>query len=185
MVAAPTPTRADTSDAATAIYGGADAIMLSAESATAQYPCEAATNMSRIIESTERHKMYRSIVNASEPDEEQTAPTAAAADLATMIGASAILAFTSSGTTATRIARKRPKVLILAITPEERVSRQLCLLWGRPRHEVPQHKLLRGDGRTRDANRSQRELLRRMPMSSSPWPAYVSAMPAQPIIYAW
>ncbi len=88
MVAAPTPTRAEASDVATAIYDGADAVMLSAESATGQYPREAVAMMSRIIESTERHKMYRSIIDASQPGEEETAPhavAAAAADLAAAI----------------------------------------------------------------------------------------------------
>jgi pyruvate kinase len=133
MVGAPTPTRAEVSDVATAIYDGADAVMLSAESATGQYPREAVAMMSSIIQSTERHKMYRSIIDASQPGEEETAPhavAAAAADLAAVIQASAIVAFTSSGTTAARIARKRPKVSILAVTPDQRVSRQLCLLWG-------------------------------------------------------
>ncbi|HEY5131816.1 MAG TPA: pyruvate kinase [Bradyrhizobium sp.] len=133
MVAAPTPTRAEASDVATAIYDGADAVMLSAESAIGLYPREAVAMMSRIIESTERHKMYRPILDASQPGEEETAPhavAAAAADLAAALHASAIVAFTSSGTTAARIARKRPKVSILAITPDRRVSRQLCLLWG-------------------------------------------------------
>jgi pyruvate kinase len=133
MVAAPTPTRAEASDVATAIYDGADAVMLSAESATGRYPREAVEMMNRIIESTERHKMYRSILDASQPGEEETAPhavAAAAADLAAAIHASAIVAFTSSGTTAARIARKRPKVAVLAITPDQRVARQLSLLWG-------------------------------------------------------
>ena len=133
MVAAPTPTRAEASDVATAIYDGADAVMLSAESAAGHYPREAVEMMSRIIESTERHKLYRSILDASQPGEEQTAPhaiAAAAADLAEALQASAIVAFTSSGATAARIARQRPKVAILAITPDQRVSRQLCLLWG-------------------------------------------------------
>jgi pyruvate kinase len=77
--------------------------------------------------------MYRQVLEASQPGEEETAPhavAAAAADLAEALHASAIVAFTSSGTTAARIARKRPKVALLAITPDERVSRQLCLLWG-------------------------------------------------------
>jgi pyruvate kinase len=133
MIAAPTPTRAEASDVATAIYDGADAVMLSAESATGRYPREAVAMMSRVIESTERHKMYRSIIDASQPGEEETAAhavAAAAADLAAALQASAIVAFTSSGTTAARIARKRPKVPILAVTPDRRVSRQLCLLWG-------------------------------------------------------
>jgi pyruvate kinase len=133
MVVAPTPTRAEASDVATAIYDGADAVMLSAESATGRYPREAVEMMNRIIESTERHKMYRPILDASQPGEEETAPhavAAAAADLAAAIHASAIVAFTSSGTTAARIARKRPKVAVLAITPDQRVARQLSLLWG-------------------------------------------------------
>jgi pyruvate kinase len=133
MIAAPTPTRAEASDVATAIYDGADAVMLSAESATGRYPREAVEMMNRIIESTERHKMYRPILDASQPGEEETAPhavAAAAADLAAAIHASAIVAFTSSGTTAARIARKRPMVAVLAITPDQRVARQLSLLWG-------------------------------------------------------
>src|SRR5215510_2888850 len=133
MVHAPTPTRAEASDVATAIYDGADAVMLSAESATGQYPREAVEMMDRIIRSTEQHKMYRSIIEATQPDEEKTPPhavAAAAADLASVIHAAAIVAYTSSGTTAGRIAHKRPRVPILATTTSVEVSRRLCLLWG-------------------------------------------------------
>jgi pyruvate kinase len=133
MVAVPTPTRAEASDVATAIYDGADAVMLSAESAMGRYPREAVEMMDRIIRSTEQHKMYRSIIEATQPDEEATPPhavAAAAADLASAIHAAAIVAYTSSGATAARIARKRPRVPILATTPSLEVSRRLCLLWG-------------------------------------------------------
>jgi pyruvate kinase len=133
MVAAPTPTRAEASDVATAIYDGADAVMLSAESATGQYPREAVAMMDRIIASTERHKLYRSIMAASANVEEDSAPhavAAAAAGLAESIDAKAIVAFTSSGTTAARIARKRPALPILSITPDLQVARQMALLWG-------------------------------------------------------
>ena len=133
MVGAPTPTRAEASDVATAIYDGADAVMLSAESASGAYPVEAVEMMDRIIRSTEHHKLYRSIIDASAPDEEHTAPhavAAAAAGLAQVIHSSVIVAFTTSGTTAARIARKRPEVPTLAITADEAVSRRLCLLWG-------------------------------------------------------
>ena len=133
MVAAPTPTRAEASDVATAIYDGADAVMLSAESATGQYPWEAVEMMDRIIRSTEQHRMYRPIIEAIQPDEEKTPPhavAAAAADLASAIHAAAIVAYTSSGATAARIARKRPRVPILATTTSVEVSRRLCLLWG-------------------------------------------------------
>ena len=133
MVGAPAPTRAEASDVATAIYDGADAVMLSAESATGRYPVEAVAMMDRIIRSTEGHKLYHSLVAASEPGEEETPPHAVAsatASLAEAVGATAIVAYTLSGTTAARIARKRPSVPILALTPELETSRRLCLLWG-------------------------------------------------------
>ena len=133
MITSPTPTRAEASDVATAINDGADAVMLSAESASGQYPIEAVTMMDRIIRTTERDAIYRQIITAIEPEVEDTAPhavAAAAADLADSIHAAAIVAFTSSGTTAARIARKRSVTPILALTPDIHVARRLCLLWG-------------------------------------------------------
>jgi len=133
IVGAPTPTRAEASDVATAIYDGADAVMLSAESALGQYPVEAVAMMDRIISRTEQDKVYRSIVTALRSEIEESPPHAvasAAADLAQAIHAPCIVAFTSSGTTASRIARTRPDVAILAVTPDENVARRLCLLWG-------------------------------------------------------
>lgn len=133
MVSSPAPTRAEASDVATAIYDGADAVMLSAESAVGQYPIEAVSVMDRIIRKTESHKDYRSILNALEPVVEPTiqhAVSAAAADVASLIDAKVIVAFTSSGATAYRIARKRPTVPILAITPDESIVRRLVLTWG-------------------------------------------------------
>jgi pyruvate kinase len=133
MVACPTPTRAEASDVATAIYDGADAVMLSAESASGQYPLEAVAMMDRIIRRTEQHKLYRSLVRATEPEIELTPPhavAAAAAGLADAIEAAVIVAFTSTGTTAARIARRRPAEPILSLTPSELVARQMTLLWG-------------------------------------------------------
>jgi len=133
MVATPAPTRAEASDVATAIYDGADAVMLSAESASGQYPLEAVGMMDRIIRSTENHKLYRSIIQASALDEEHSPPhavAAAAADVAEQIGAVAIVGFTSSGTTAARIARRRPALPIVTLTPDALVARQMALLWG-------------------------------------------------------
>ncbi|MEM9027477.1 MAG: pyruvate kinase [Pseudomonadota bacterium] len=133
MVSSPAPTRAEASDVATAIYDGADAVMLSAESAVGQYPIEAVSVMDRIIRRTEAHKDYRSILTALEPVVEPTiqhAVSAAAADVASVIDAKVIVAFTSSGATAYRIARKRPEVPILAITPDKHVMRRLVLTWG-------------------------------------------------------
>ncbi|RVU14760.1 pyruvate kinase [Methylobacterium oryzihabitans] len=133
MVAAPAPTRAEASDVATAIYDGADAVMLSAESATGQYPVEAVAMMDRIIRSVEGHKLYRSIVAASDPGEEETPPHAVAtatATLAEAVHARAIVTYTTSGTTAARVARKRPAVPILALTPNLATARRLSLMWG-------------------------------------------------------
>lgn len=133
MINAPAPTRAEASDVAGAIYDGADAVMLSAESAAGKYPVEAVRMMDRIIDKTEHHSHYRLIMNATEPDVAESPPHAvasAAADVAKAIGAAAIVAYTASGATASRIARKRPPVPILAMTPSDLVARQLCLLWG-------------------------------------------------------
>lgn len=133
MTANPSPTRAEASDVATAIYDGADAVMLSAESASGSYPLEAVEMMDRIIRRTEEHKLYRSIIAASQSKIEQTPPHAvaeAAANLAEAIGATAIAAFTSSGITASRIARRRSEVPILAITPDVGTLRRLTLCWG-------------------------------------------------------
>lgn len=133
MTSAPSPTRAEASDVATAIYDGADAVMLSAETASGKYPLEAVTIMDRIIKSTEAHSLYSSLVRATHPEVEDSPPhavAAAAAELARAIGARCIVGFTSSGTTAARIARKRPGLPILAITPELAVARRMGLLWG-------------------------------------------------------
>ncbi|MBY0530461.1 MAG: pyruvate kinase [Xanthobacteraceae bacterium] len=133
MINAPTPTRAEASDVATAIYDGADAVMLSAESAAGLYPVEAVGMMDRIIGSTERHKLYATIVSAISDEEDQSPPhaiAAAAGELAEKIQAAVIVGFTSSGTTAVRVARKRPRVPIVAITPSLLVARQMALYWG-------------------------------------------------------
>lgn len=133
MVSSPTPTRAEASDVAGAIYDGADAVMLSAESATGAYPVETVEIMSRIIEKTEKHKHYRLILEATEPEVVQTPPHAvafAAAGVAVAVKAPVIVAYTASGTTASRISRARPPLPILALTPSEQVARQLSLSWG-------------------------------------------------------
>src|SRR6267378_369594 len=104
-------------------YDSADAVMLSAESASGQFPVEAVAMMDRIISHTEGHKLYRSIIDALQPAPEDSIPHAVA-------GAAAIVAFTASGTTALRVARKRPKVPIVSLSPEAGTARQLALLWG-------------------------------------------------------
>jgi pyruvate kinase len=131
MVHGPTPTRAEASDVATAIYDGADAVMLSAESAAGSYPVEAVAMMGRIIARTESHAAYRSIVHALRPNAETSPPhavAAAAADLATAVGASAILVYTSSGVTASRVVRQWPNMPAGALQgdPQRRVDKSLA-----------------------------------------------------------
>ncbi|MFY0614645.1 MAG: pyruvate kinase [Hyphomicrobiaceae bacterium] len=133
MASSPAPTRAEASDVATAIYDGADAVMLSQESAIGTYPVETVEMMDRIIWNTENHRAYRSIIDALEPIVDPSihhAVSEAAADVANMIGATSIVAFTSRGTTAYRIARKRPEVPILSATTDISIARRLALLWG-------------------------------------------------------
>jgi pyruvate kinase len=133
MVSSPTPTRAEASDVAGAIYDGADAVMLSAESATGSFPVETVEIMNRIIEKTEKHKLYRPLIEATEPELVQTPPHAvaqAAAGVAVALQSPLIVAFTMSGTTALRISRARPPLPILALTPYELLARQLALVWG-------------------------------------------------------
>ena len=133
MIASPVPTRAEVSDVATAIYEGADAVMLSAESAAGKYPVEAVATMNRIAEEVERDPTYRTIIHAQRMDPEATgadAIAAAARQIAETLDLSAIVCWTSSGSTALRVARERPKPLIVAISPSLSTGRRLALVWG-------------------------------------------------------
>ncbi|MBF0560558.1 MAG: pyruvate kinase [Alphaproteobacteria bacterium] len=133
MVHAPTPTRAEASDVATAIYDGADAVMLSAESAVGAYAVEAVTIMDRIISTVERDEVYLRITNASRLEPESNAAdaiSAAARQVAHTIKAAAIVTYTSSGSTTLRAARERPEVPILCLTANLAVARQLAIAWG-------------------------------------------------------
>jgi pyruvate kinase len=133
MIRAPQPTRAEASDVATAVYDGADALMLSAESATGAYPVESVQMMSRIIERVERDETYRRQIQGQHLDPEATtsdAITAAAAQVAQTIGAACIVTYTSSGSTALRAARERPPVPILALTPLLATARRITMSWG-------------------------------------------------------
>ncbi len=133
MVQNPAPTRAEASDVATAVYDGADAVMLSAETASGQYPIEAVTMMNRIIERVERDPVYRRILEAQKPEPEATgndAISAAAAQVAHTLSVAAIVTYTTSGSTGLRVARERPEVPILCLTSQQQTARQLCLCWG-------------------------------------------------------
>ena len=134
MILAPLPTRAEVSDVATAVFEGADAVMLSAESAAGQYPRDAVATMSRIAEEVETDHVYRGIINAQRAEAPNPTPAdaiaAAARDVAHTLGAKAICAWTDSGATALRIARERPSSPILALTPKRDTARRLALVWG-------------------------------------------------------
>ena len=133
MINSPTPTRAEVSDVATAIYDGADAVMLSAESATGQYPCEAVTMMDRIAVSVERDPTYQARVHFTQTKLEPTTADAlagSARQIASTVSATAMVCYTSSGSTARRIARERPTVPLLAMSASLHTSRRLGLLWG-------------------------------------------------------
>ncbi|HEV8028344.1 MAG TPA: pyruvate kinase [Stellaceae bacterium] len=134
MVHAPVPTRAEASDVATAIYEGADAVMLSAETAAGEYPIEAVTMMDRIIRRVQADPLYDANLHAftqAEPERTTSdAISAAARQVAYTVSAAAIVSYTTSGATALRTARERPGVPILALTSNLQTARRLALVWG-------------------------------------------------------
>src|SRR5262245_7100772 len=133
MISAPVPTRAEVSDVATAVFEGADAIMLSAESAAGQYPVEAVATMDRIARRVEQDPTYAGIINAQRSEPEQTGADAislAARQIAETLKLQAIITYTASGTTGLRAARERPQVPIVALSPVLQTARRLSLLWG-------------------------------------------------------
>ena len=133
MISSPTPTRAEVSDVAKAIYDGADAVMLSAESAAGQYPCEAVQMMDRIAVSVERDPSYQERIHFTQTRLEATTADAiagSARQIASTISATAMLCYTSSGSTARRIARERPPVPLLAMSASQHTARRMGLLWG-------------------------------------------------------
>jgi pyruvate kinase len=133
MIAAPTPTRAEVSDVATAVFEGADAVMLSAESASGGYPVEAVATMDRIAREVERDPYYVQILRAQRTDPEATgadAISAAARQIAETLNLAAICCYTSSGTTAVRAARERPQTPVVALSPVVATARRLSIVWG-------------------------------------------------------
>jgi pyruvate kinase len=133
MITSPVPTRAEVSDVATAIFEGADAIMLSAESAAGQYPAEAVATMDRIAREVEGDPTYRTIIQGQRAEPEATGADAiatAARQIAETLDLSAIICWTSSGATGLRVARERPEPPIVAISPNLSTGRKLSLVWG-------------------------------------------------------
>jgi pyruvate kinase len=133
MIQSPIPTRAEASDVATAVYDGADAVMLSAESASGKYPVEAVAMMDRIITQVERDPHYRTVIDAQRDPPEATPADAICAALqqtATVLHAACVITYTSSGFTSLRAARERPEAPILSLTPNIATARRLALVWG-------------------------------------------------------
>ncbi len=136
MVESPVPTRAEASDVATAIYDGADAVMLSAESASGKHPVEAVRMMNRIIEQTENDPLYRQLIDASHTSAQPGAADAGEAVCCAMrravklLQAAAIVCYTSSGHTSLRAARERPESPVLSLTHNLATARRLALIWG-------------------------------------------------------
>ena len=133
MIDSPMPTRAEVSDVATAIYEGADAIMLSAESAAGSFPIEAVTTMDNVAQEVESDPTYTEIIESSRKASRTTVAdgiVAAAREIAETTDIKAIACFSQSGTTALLVARERPRVPILALTSQMGTARRLCLTWG-------------------------------------------------------
>ncbi len=133
MIESPVPTRAEVSDVAAAIYEGADAVMLSAESAAGSFPREAVTTMDAVAREVEADPTYTQIIEASRAVERTTVAdglVAASREIAEATQVAAIACFSESGTTALLVARERPRVPILALTSLESTARRLCLSWG-------------------------------------------------------
>jgi pyruvate kinase len=133
MTASPMPTRAEVSDVATAVFDGADAVMLSGESAIGQFPVEAIQMMDRIASEVEADPSYDAFVHATEISPQPTgadAIAAAAHAIANTVKVSAILCYTATGSTALRVARERPHLSVIGLTPVERTAQRLSLVWG-------------------------------------------------------
>jgi pyruvate kinase len=133
MIESPVPTRAEVSDVATAIYEGADAVMLSAESAAGKYPIEAVTTMHNVAMSVEKDPTYQQIIEASRVIRRETIAdgiVAAAREIAEATNIKAICCFSQTGTTASLVSRERPRVPIIALTPLMSSARRMALTWG-------------------------------------------------------
>jgi pyruvate kinase len=140
MIGAPVPTRAEVSDVAQAVFEGADAVMLSAESASGSYPEDAVAMMDRIASSVETDPLYRQIIEAQRSEPDNTVPgsiMAAVHAVTDTIDARAIVSWTTTGVTALRAARERPRAPIIVATPSVQTARRMALVWGAHAVVVP------------------------------------------------
>lgn len=133
MITSPVPTRAESSDVATAIYDGSDAVMLSAETAAGEFPVEAVNAMNRIIIEVERDVYYRKALDASLPDPGDTVADAISSSLhhmSNVLSLAATFTYTDSGFSSFRAARERPEAPVIGCTPHQKTARKLALVWG-------------------------------------------------------
>ena len=133
MISSPMPTRAEVSDVATAVFDGADAIMLSAESAVGQYPVEAIQMMDKIAIEVEHDSVYEPMLHATQTEPQPTgadAIAAAASAIAGTVKLGAIVCYTATGSTVLRVTRERPGIPVIGLTPIESTARRLSLVWG-------------------------------------------------------
>jgi pyruvate kinase len=141
MIEVPTPTRAEASDVASAIYHGADAVMLSAESASGQFPLEAVSMMNRIITVVENDRgYYRPMTDAAHPQPAATIPDAiclSIREVTRLLPIAAVVTYTSSGSSSLRASRERPATSILSMADSAETARRLTLAWGVHSIQVP------------------------------------------------
>ncbi|MBV9571972.1 MAG: pyruvate kinase [Alphaproteobacteria bacterium] len=133
MIESPSPTRAEVSDVATAVFDGADAVMLSAETATGKHPVEAVAMMNKIAAAAESDPLYQSLIDAARPPPEETTADAimdAVHQVTHTIHARAIVTWTKTGSTGLRASRERPEAPIVALTPMIETARRLSIAWG-------------------------------------------------------
>ncbi len=133
MINTPVPTRAEVSDVATAVFEGADAVMLSAESAAGDYPVEAVATMNKVAVAVENDVLYQGIIRRQEISPDATAAdaiSAATRQVAETLDLAAIVCYTSSGSTGQRVSRERPEKPIIALSPKDSTVRRLSLVWG-------------------------------------------------------
>ncbi|MFE3835932.1 pyruvate kinase [Pseudogemmobacter sonorensis] len=147
MIENPMPTRAEVSDVATAIYEGADAVMLSAESAAGKFPVEAVTTMDNVARSVESDPTYIAVIDASRQVKRETVAdgiVAAAREIAEATDIKAIAVFSQSGATVSLVARERPHVPVIALTPLVATARRLALTWGVHGVVTPEQERFKG-----------------------------------------
>lgn len=138
MVSSPRPTRAEASDAANAIWDGADALMLSGETSVGQFPTETVDTMSRIIASTEKHALDRIPALGLTPNTRSGAITLAAQQIGSWLDVKYLVTFTQSGGSARRLARLRSELPLLAFTPLPEVRSRMAMVWGVETFIAPQ-----------------------------------------------